>query len=188
MKKIKLLVVSTTLAGGGAEQFASTLVNHLDRHQFTPILALLRDEISYPLAEDVDVVVLNKHKSWHYLRAVRRLRGIIESHRPDIILSNIASTCLLTGMALRNCRHQPIWVARSGASPEHTDNLILRWLHTRYFQRADQFVAISRGLKEGFSKLYPFSRSKILTIYNFFIVNQTQHSQPLLPQYCQFFE
>ena len=95
-----------------------------------------------------------------------RLRKLIQKEKPDIVLSNIAYTGLLTGAALLQCKHQPIWVARIAAPPTYTDSLWIRVLSNILFRRANQFVTISKGLKGDLEGLYPFTEDRTITIYN----------------------
>ena len=53
--RTRILFVSSSLTGGGAERFASTLLVHLDRSVFEPFVCLFRDSVTYPLPEDVPV-------------------------------------------------------------------------------------------------------------------------------------
>lgn len=164
--RTRILVVSSSLSEGGAERFASTLLVHLDRLVFEPHLCLFRDPVTYPLPEDVPVRVLHKQKPWHWLRTARRLARAVEEIRPQVILSNMAATGRITGMALGRCRTPPAWIARVAADPAPDDGRLVRWLTRRTLGGANVFVANSHGLKAGFSKWYPFVRGRIRQIYN----------------------
>src|SRR5688500_8416201 len=118
-----ILVVSTSLNTGGAQRVASTLLSHLDRSAYSPSLAVLRNDIGYMLHEGATVHDLLYRNAGCVIRAVRRLRQTIECTRPDLILSNLAATNLVTGWALQRRRHRPIWIARIGNSPKLHDGV-----------------------------------------------------------------
>ena len=94
----RILFVSPSMAGGGAERVLLTLLRHLDRKRFAPCLALA--DASGPLLEQVPmgvpVLPLGKGRvrfSWlPLIRAVRR-------QRPHTVLSSQGHMNLLTGMA-----------------------------------------------------------------------------------------
>jgi glycosyltransferase involved in cell wall biosynthesis len=118
----RLLVVSPSLSGGGAERFASTLLCHIDRDRFEPHLCLLRDEITYPLPEDVPVTVLYKRSPWDIPRTIFRLRRHMSSLAPDVVLGTMISTNWLIGSALAP-KSDVRWVGRFGNSLDRYPNL-----------------------------------------------------------------
>jgi glycosyltransferase involved in cell wall biosynthesis len=163
-RPVSVLFVSTTLDTGGAQRFTSTLLGHLDRQRFRPALCLLRREIGYPLPEDVGLHCFGYHRPWHIPSTVRRLRRLIEASRPDLVLSNIAATNLVTGMALRRCAHQPAWIARIGNDPSRHDRPIRSSLARRLYPRVDRFVVSSAGLRQGVVDFYPFTSERIAVL------------------------
>ena len=163
---IHVLVVSTTLNHGGAQRFVSTLLRHLDRAVIRPSLCLLRDDIGYPLPDDVKVYPFSYHRPWHFPRTVQQLRTVIDTVRPDVVLSNVNSTSLVCGVALRRCHHQPVWVARIGSDPAQRDTLLRAAIARRTYARANRFVVNSRGLIDGLGNQYPASKDRIDVILN----------------------
>jgi len=164
--RTRILVVSSSLSEGGAERFASTLLVHLDRLVFEPHLCVFRDPVTYPLPEDVTVRILQKRRPWHWLRTARRLARLVGEIRPQVVLSNMAATGRVTGMALNRCRVRPNWVARVAADPAPDEGRLVRWMTRRTLSGAKLFVANSRGLQTGFTDWYPFVRGRIRQIYN----------------------
>lgn len=165
-RKISVMVVSATLATGGAQRFTSTLLTHLNRERFAPSLALLRDDIGYPLAPDVPVHHLAYRGPLTFFAAGRRLSRVIDKIRPDVLLSNITATNLISGCALRTSRHQPRWIARIGSNPTRHDSRFRRLLARRVYGRVDQFVANSRGLAGELTGHYRIDPSKTSVIGN----------------------
>lgn len=165
-KPISLLVVSTSLNSGGAERFTSTLLGHLDRSLVQPSLALLRDDIGYPLKKSVKFHHLHYDRATHLPRAVRNLRRVVEQTRPDIVLSNITATNLVTGLALRRIRHRPIWLARIGNAPSHHDTFARRCVARRVYPFVDRFVVNSKGLVQDLVGCYPVADGRISVLPN----------------------
>lgn len=159
---IRVLFVSTSLDTGGAQRFTSNLINNLDPSAFTPVLCVFRPEIGYPLREDIARHAFSyNRRPWQILPTILRLRKLIQSERPDVILSNIAATNLLTGLALTKLRDRPAWIARIGNDPLRHDGSLRRLLARRTYPRADRIVANSRGLAGAISEFYPCTSGKI---------------------------
>jgi len=163
---LSLLVVSTILARGGAERFVATLLRHLDRERVRPELCLLREEVGYPLPEDVEVTRLGYRSALDLPRTIRRLRRLIEAREPAVVLGNITATNLACGMALAGIGHAPRWIARIGSSPRHLDGPVRAFLARRVLPAADLFVVNSSGLVAGLEAFYPFTAGRIRVLAN----------------------
>lgn len=163
---IELLVVSTTLNTGGAQRVTSTLLKHFDRTTVGAALCLLRDDVGYPIPNDVPVHVLGYRGLWTFPQTVRRLRSLIDELRPDVVLSNVNATNMITGWALRATRHHPAWVARMGNSPLHHDRGLRRWAARAVYPMVSQLVANSRGLAQEMVACYPFANGRVEVIEN----------------------
>lgn len=95
MKKRKILFVLPSFAGGGAERVVLTLLRHLDRERFIPVLAVFRAEGPYAgdVPEDVETHDLGVHRFrqglWKLVRLVRRVK-------PDVVFSTLDHANLAT--------------------------------------------------------------------------------------------
>jgi glycosyltransferase involved in cell wall biosynthesis len=121
----------------------------------------LRDDVGFDIPDDVTVTAFDYHRPWHLPRTVSKLRALIEETRPDVVVSNITATNIVTGMALARCQHRPAWVARIGNDPKRHDGPIRSSLAKRVYPQADRFVVNSRGLHEAVEDRYPCSRGRI---------------------------
>jgi glycosyltransferase involved in cell wall biosynthesis len=180
---ISVLLVSATLNEGGGQRFTSTVVEHFDRTLVLPTLCLQKGDIGFHLPADVPVRVLGYQRPWHLPLAVRRLRTLIEELRPDVVLSNLSATGLLTGLALRRSRHQPAWVARIGGSPKHHDNGLRKAVARVVYPRADRFVTIAKNMVAGLNEVYPFTEGRTSVIYNPTDFERIEREASLAPQF-----
>jgi glycosyltransferase involved in cell wall biosynthesis len=155
MAAIKLLLVTHSLSGGGAERFSSILATHLDRARFAPSIAAATARRSYALPADVDVTTLGYRGLLTLPRTVRRLRRLIAATRPDVVLSNVLSTNGLAGWALRGASGSPAWVARIGNAPGIGESTLQRRAVRRAYPRAAALVCNSEGAREAFARCYP---------------------------------
>lgn len=163
---IRVLFVSTTLADGGAERFASTCLHMLDRRQFVPRLALLRKKIAYPIPDDVPVLDLGKHRPWHIPRAVGRLARFCQTDHTDVIFSVVSVANTIVREALRWVKTPPWWIARVSGNPRHTETGIKRLWRRDAYRRADRIVANSEGLAREFVRIYPAAKGKTTILRN----------------------
>lgn len=158
-------MVSGSLAGGGAERVTSTLLAHLDRERVDPALCLLRGPVAFDAPADVPITILDKDRPWHLPRTVLRLRRLIETTRPDVVLSTIAFVNLVTGAALRTLRDAPPWIARIGSPPGRAD----RWMTTplrRLYASAAVLLANSRCVAEEIQRTYAPSPDRVAVCHN----------------------
>jgi len=172
----RLLVVSPSLTGGGAERFTSHLLTHLSRERWEPHLALFSGHVTYDVPADVPRFVLQQvgwRTSW---RTITQLRQRILELQPDVVLSTIDYATLFTGLALRGIEPRPRWVARLGLNTDRrsfslrdfVSRVALRFL----YRGVDQFVANSAGLAEQFQRRFAVSVAKMTTIFNPVDTNQ----------------
>jgi glycosyltransferase involved in cell wall biosynthesis len=101
-----------------------------------------------------------------FIATARRLRGLIDDAEPDVVLSNVNATNLITGWALRSARHRPRWVARVGAHPKENDRGMRKVVARMVYGRADRVVVNSRGLGEAVATHYPGCVEAITCIPN----------------------
>lgn len=156
--RLRVLFVCSSLTGGGAERFVSTVLGFLSRDRFAPSLCLLRGERSYPLPEDVPLADLEKRRPWHLPRAIARLARLLDALEPDLVLSAFSYPSFVTGNALLLSRHRPAWVARVASNPDWSEAGWLRPWMRRLYRRADLVIANSAALCRRFDRVYPDSR------------------------------
>ena len=166
----KILIVSNKLTDGGAERFTSVLANSLDPDRFDVHVALLRNEITYPLVDSVTCHVLGQTSFLHSLRTVRRIRSLIQEKNPDVVLSTVNYVSQFVGSALKGLTDPPRWIARLGTSPNRHPKTILqkigrRWQHHVY-PRASLFVANSLGSADAFASNLPQFADRVTCIPN----------------------
>jgi glycosyltransferase involved in cell wall biosynthesis len=160
------LFVCDTLSGGGAERFVSTVLVHLDRDRIQPKLCLFRNDVRYPLPDDVPLTVIEKARPWQIPTAIVSLARHIERSAPDVIFSAFSHPNFIVGNALALCRARPRWVARISNDPDRNETGLLRpWMRALYV-RADAVLANSRGLSRAFAGRYAGSAGHVDTLEN----------------------
>jgi glycosyltransferase involved in cell wall biosynthesis len=160
--RTKVLFVSPSLSGGGAERFVSVAASALDRTRFDPALCLFRDARTYPLAADVDVHVIERTRPWQIPFAVVRLARLLERLEPDVVLSAFSHPSFMTGNARALARKRPRWIARVSSDPDTVEGGWLRPWMRRLYARADAVVANSADLARLFERAYPTAPSPVV--------------------------
>ncbi len=169
-RPLRLLIVTHSLGGGGAERFAVTLAGRLDPRLFTPALATAIDRVDYPPPPGVPVMRLGYRGAGDLPLAVAALRDVIDETRPDLVLSNVLATNCLTGAALAALAAvpgapTPAWAARVGNAPERDPWFQGLWARVAY-RRARTLVCNARGMVAAFERAYPGARGRVESVGN----------------------
>jgi glycosyltransferase involved in cell wall biosynthesis len=144
----------------------STLVQHLDRKTVRPSICLLRAETTFPLSDDVTVHQLGYRGLPTFFGAARRLRRLINRHRPDVVVSTVNANALITGAALTGSRFRPPWIARIGSSPARHDRGLRAAAGRVYYPKATVYVVNSEGLAKEVVTSFPYSDGRVEIIRN----------------------
>jgi N-acetylgalactosamine-N,N'-diacetylbacillosaminyl-diphospho-undecaprenol 4-alpha-N-acetylgalactosaminyltransferase len=171
----RLIFLVPSLAGGGAERVASTLILYLARH-FDLTLALLQDRRSYPVPTEIPVVAfsgpLNSHTA-HVIRIpyhILALTRLIRRHRAKVILSfmeqaniiNILATCIAGHKAIISQRTNP----RQRYEGKGVLGKVISQTSARLYPKADRIIAVSNRIKEIIVSDYKLDARRIAVIPN----------------------
>lgn len=177
-RPVRVLMLLTSLHGGGAERVAVQLHNQLDRERFDVRTGLLRAAGPYMDQIEAERVMVapDGDERFNYdgpnraqytpakvLGAIQRAplayRKMIAEFRPDVVMSFLKGTNLLTWLALMNSgAARPKWIAREGNNVravvrEEAPNALVEWgslwLTRRAYRRADAVLANSTDMAAG---------------------------------------
>ncbi|HJU56724.1 MAG TPA: glycosyltransferase [Pyrinomonadaceae bacterium] len=174
-----MLFFTSRLGGGGAEKHLLRVVNHLDRAKFHVSLALVkpRGEFEAELSADVRKHHLNRRAEGsttvRMFRSIKPLRRVIREERPGLIfsvidLANLVNITAGYGMADRPKIVLGVQTPPSiayGHSRHPVSRLMLR-LIPRLYPRADQIVALSKGVAADLVSLSPRMGDRMTVIHN----------------------
>lgn len=164
--RIRLLILCSSMSGGGVERNISTLLHFLDQAKFDLHLCLFRREMTYPVPDGVKITVLEKYRPWDIPIAIGKLARLINRETPDILLSTFAHPNFIAGNALVASRQSPKWIAMIGSNPQYSASGWLRvWMHWLY-QKAELIVCNSQQLMPIFTQIFPFAKERIRWIPN----------------------
>ncbi len=188
-RKIKLLFFHDNLEGGGGEKVIVTLLNHLDRNKFNPSLVLTEKKGVFldKVRKDVKISSLMKNnilrderfltRGFRYLQRVYNVCKIINSEKPDIVMSISNTLGPMTIFAKLFARKTKVIIGVQNhvtlgleESPDIKDKFFLKrviptLLYIGY-RMADKAICASKGVGEDVNKNFGMPKDKIIVIYN----------------------
>lgn len=195
----KILFVIDSLTGGGAERVVSLLANHLDRNKYKiEVYLSLGQEVAYELRDDIDIHFFCESKNRQtfiskvisftkdilklslkpivyfitFLRSAKRLRAVILHVKPDVIISTLANSNLISLLCLRIYKINVPIICRiddihSYAIRELPYSFIYRLLLNYLYKKSKiHFICVSNGSKEDLIKKVGIPQDCIRLIYN----------------------
>lgn len=194
-RPLRVLMLLTSLHGGGAERVAVQLHNQLDRKRFDVRTGLLRAAGPYldQIEPDRVLVAPDGDLRFNYegpnhaqytpaklfgaiQRAPRAYRRMIAEFRPDVVMSFLKGTNLLTWLALTNLGpRRPGWIAREGnnvlavvreEAPNPLVERVSLALTRRAYRRADAVLANSTDMAAGLTADLCLDVGKVRMINN----------------------
>lgn len=195
-RPIRVLLLLTSLHGGGAERVAVHLLNGLDPRRIDARMGLLRKAGPYvSLVEDQSRLLVAPDGETHFnydgpnsaqyapgklvssaVRAPLAFREMIKQTRPDVVMSFLKGTNLLAWLSLMGLgRRRPQWIAREGnnvlavvreEAPNDFTRKVSLGLTSRAYNRADAVLANATDMAETLLTDLSLDRSKMRMINN----------------------
>lgn len=168
----KVLFLIPTLTGGGAERVIVTLLQHLDRSRFQPVLAVVdmrRAAFRAQIPEDVEVIDLQARRVRNALPAIIRL---VWRRRPDVVFSTLSHLNLALAIVHPLLPRGVRSVARE--SCVISENLVAHarfprlwaWMYRRFYGRHDLVVCQSDDMHQDLVRSFGFPDAQAITINN----------------------
>ncbi len=161
---VQVLVLGNSLNIGGAQRFAAALLKGLDRARVRPHLGLLRDDIGYPLPDDVPVQALGYDGAGDLPGTIWALHRMIRTIRPHVVLGTGTAVNVIIGLTFLLLKHRPAWIAR--VDIHRKDLWVRKKILSCVYPVADAIVANSRGMRQALQSYYPLVKNKVLHLHN----------------------
>src|SRR5215469_11361821 len=194
-ERIRVMLLLSSLHGGGAERVAVHLLNQCDPAHFDVRMGLLRRAGPFLAEADAsrvdaspigqDLLVYEGHNSGFYrpdrLLAATTLAPLnvarmIRAHRPHVVMSFLKGMTLLTWAVLGSMgADRPVWIAREGNNTDAVidDELenpaarsVIRHITRRAYRRADCFLANSHEMARGLEARLGLDHRRVRVIHN----------------------
>jgi glycosyltransferase involved in cell wall biosynthesis len=194
-ERIRVLFTIGSMAGGGSERQMLSVLRHLDRARFTPLLYLVdrRGELLHEVPADVPVFAFSDRARpirWNFpgrihRAQVRDLARVLREARIDVIYER---TFFMTLIAAAAARRVPSSSRGVAGGPRRTVPRIAvivsnpardlaqtagrflrwkRWLLRKAYREAARVVAVSEGVRRSARDYYELPADRIVTAYNF---------------------
>lgn len=159
-----------TLGDGGADRVVLTLLEHLDRRRFEPVVALVRREgaLVGDVPPDTEVLSLDAPRlaasAPLLARAIRRVR-------PDVVFSTHGGSNIIAALAHALARSSSRLVLSERSTLVRPDRGRMRKVvelpaKRVTYRRADLVTAVSEGVATQLERLVGLARKKIAVVYN----------------------
>jgi glycosyltransferase involved in cell wall biosynthesis len=179
-RKIKLLLVVSTLADGGAERIFSYLTTHLSRDKFELSLCLIKDKISYEVPRDIIIYKLNKKRPRDFFSLFFKLRKLILRETPDIVFSTMFYPNILSLLAKIFLRRKVRLVIRETTNPYRYAKLkwgrVYVYLMKLLYPQADVILGPSRGIGDALRRMLDLPPGKLRCVFNFIDIDKAIRS------------
>ena len=170
MKKIRILFVIPFMNGGGAERVVLTLLSHLDRQKFEPILVMMKREGRYLsfIPGDIEVIDLKASQARF---AVFKIIKVIQVQKPDIVFATLAYLNLIIAMVRPFLSKDIIFIARESNTVSVRNKRekyprLFDWLYRKIYKNFDKIVTQAAYMQNDLVENYGIDREKTIIIYN----------------------
>lgn len=187
-----LVVLLPSLAGGGAERVAATLLPRLAA-RFSTTLVLLQDERAYPVPPGVPVRVLcgcTRKPAGHVLRAplqLWRLVCLVRELGCPPVLSFMEQANLLNLVAARVTGHRAVVSQRTDPVNQYQGRgLMGRAIVTAakvLYPKAVRVLAVSPGVGQSVQRLYGVAEDRVCVVPNPVDIERLRAESTLLPKH-----
>ncbi|ETA66807.1 glycosyltransferase [Methanolobus tindarius DSM 2278] len=170
-----ILMLITTLTGGGAERVPSELSISLDKRISRRII-LLKNQISYPYDQKPISMNLNYTKSSFFsvlyalTTGILKYRKIVKTHNAKVSISFLVMDNFINILSnLFKKRTKVIISVHATLSNKFKDTIIDKIaiiFVKKLYNRADLIIAVSEGVKEELISMFHLDSQKIKVVYN----------------------
>ncbi len=170
LKKTKIMFIMPSLSGGGAERVMLSLLKHINREKFDPILVLMKKDGRFldSLPDGIRVIDLNSSSARY---AIFKIAKSIRATKPDIVFSTLGYLNLLIAIIRVFYSKKIKFIARESntvsiQNKEEKYPKLFDWLYKSVYNNFDQIITQSRYMRDDLIENYGIKKEKISVIYN----------------------
>lgn len=168
--KKRILFFLPLLNGGGAERVVLTLLQHIDRTRFEPILVLLKKEGHYTdqIPENIEVIDLQASQA---RKALWKIIKIIRTKKPDTIFTTLSHLNLIIAILRPFLSRKLTFIARESNTVSVRNKRekyprLFDWLYQHVYQNFDLIVTQAEFMRNDLIQNYGIAPEKMVVIYN----------------------
>ncbi len=170
MKKTRILFFIPFMNGGGAERVIMTLLSHLDRQVYEPILVMMKREGRYldMIPKDIEVIDLKATQARY---AVFKIISVIKDKKPDVVFSTLAYLNLIVAIIRPFFSKNITFIARESNTVSVRNKRekyprLFDWLYKKVYKNFDVIVTQAKFMRDDLIENYGIDKSKMVIIYN----------------------
>ena len=170
MKKTRLLFFLPFMNGGGAERVVLTLLTHLNREKYEPILVMMKKEGRYLslIPSDIEVIDLKASQARF---AIFKIMKIIIVKNPDIVFTSLAYLNLIIAMMRPLLSKKITFIARESNTVSVRNKRekyprLFDWLYKKVYKNFDIIVTQAKYMHDDLVDNYGIDTAKMKIIYN----------------------
>jgi glycosyltransferase involved in cell wall biosynthesis len=194
-ERVRVMLLLSSLHGGGAERVAVHLVNRCDTDLVDVRMGLLRKAGPFLAEADADRIDVSPigqewlafegHNSGFYrprkllagaVLAPANVSSMIRARRPHVVMSFLKGMSVLTYFVLKGLgQARPRWIVREGNNTDAviddelvspTGRALIKSLTRRCYRAADCFLANSHEMANGLSATLGLARDRVRVVHN----------------------
>ncbi|RUM66918.1 MAG: hypothetical protein DSZ05_03580, partial [Sulfurospirillum sp.] len=189
-RKKRILFFLPLLNGGGAERVVLTLLQHIDRTRFEPVLVLLKKEGHYidQIPENTEVIDLQASQA---RKALWKIIKIIHTQKPDTVFTTLSHLNLIIAILRPFLSRKVTFIARESNTVSVRNRRekyprLFDWLYRHVYQNFDLIVTQAEFMKNDLIQNYGIAPEKMVVIYNPVdaeaVMKQSEAAKADLPQ------
>lgn len=170
MQKKRILFFLPFMNGGGAERVILTLLTHLDKERYEPILVMMKKEGRYLslIPDDIEVVDLQASQARF---AIFKIIKIIHEKKPDTVFTTLAYLNLIIALIRPFFSKDITFIARESNTVSVRNKRekyprLFDWLYKKVYKNFDIIVTQAKFMRDDLVNNYQIPISKMKIIYN----------------------
>jgi glycosyltransferase involved in cell wall biosynthesis len=168
--RVRLLIITPTLEGGGSEKFVSLLCRHINTNIFSVCLVVVNNTNPFFKIENpaIEIIDLKKHRVLFSLLAIKKA---VNNFKPDIIFSTANHLNLYLAIFKTRFSSNIKFIAREASivsinSRQAKMPALYNWLIKKYYRRFDMVICQSAYMQQDLVMHYRVTAEKTMVIHN----------------------
>jgi glycosyltransferase involved in cell wall biosynthesis len=166
--RVRLLIITPTLKGGGSEKFVSLVCGHINTNIFSVCLVVVNNANPFYKIENpaIEVIDLKKHR---VLLSLSSIKKVVNNFKPDIIFSTANHLNLYLAIFRNHFGAAIKFIGREANivsinSQEAKMPLLYNRLLKKYYSRFDHIICQAAYMQQDLLKHYhiPFDKTSVI--------------------------
>jgi glycosyltransferase involved in cell wall biosynthesis len=168
--RLRLLIITPSLACGGSEKFVSMVCNHINTEKFSVCLLVINNADNFHKISNPDIEIINLRKN-RVLSSLQAIKKAVKNFKPDIIFSTANHLNVYLAVFKNQFNKNIHFIAREANmvsinSKEAKMPALYSRLIKKYYKRFDAVICQSASMQQDLVQHYHIDASKTSIIHN----------------------